>query len=297
MMKRFISLLLATLILLSYTPLALYAELNALTSMINAQTYSLGSAGTALFSGIPNIFTNPAGIRRNDKTVSALCVTHHIAMFNSKYDAVSYVFKLSGKSVAGTTAGITALLFDTGTESITGFGTVVAQKDTAVVASIAHNPGGKLTFGLNLKYVMSTLVEKYDSQILTVDTGAIFRLNPSTRIGATLQNYSQLLKPYQLPGETLVPLTLRAGISKLSKDERFIITADAVSVNNTITYSAGSEYALTRVITLRAGYNTAVGTYTLGGGIKISNFRLDYAYSPVKTFGNNHLASLTIEFY
>lgn len=161
--------------------------------------------------------------------------------------------------------------------------------------------------GLGLKYIYSKV---YDSaQSAAGDLGARLRLRPfgmPLTIAVSIQNFGKSMR-YGDRSEAL-PLTMGAAAS-LRVLKGLAINVDMIAPNdNSVHAAVGVEYRTAIApytgLAVRAGYNgmnyyqqaTGISTVTLGAGLRLRMFDVDYAWTPFGTLHNAHRFSLGYRF-
>lgn len=189
--------------------------------------------------------------------------------------------------------------------------------DVALYAGLARS-FGRFSYGANLKLVSSTLAS-YTSWGLGLDFGALYHHEKiQLTVGASLRNVGAQLTPYAPGGPRLpLPTELEAGIThklrrapfRLSLTTSNLLTLPALSTQTDNTppttwdnlarrFTFGAEILLHRAFDVRGGYNLqrraeqatqgqafALTGLTLGFGLRIHAFAVDYAYSQLHAAG------------
>jgi opacity protein-like surface antigen len=158
--------------------------------------------------------------------------------------------------------------------------------------------GNAASAGLNLK-ILSSTIETYSSFGIALDAGIIYALTDNLKIGIMAQNLGTAT-PYDT--ETiLLPTNLKIGASYDIMNTKMNKLCALVDVNiptdNLISLNAGVEYSYNNLFSVRFGYKGSdPAGITVGGGTKISNFLIDYAFVPYGELGNSHRISVTALF-
>jgi len=190
-----------------------------------------------------------------------------------------------------------------------GFGYIVWRSEEKVAkrrrrARAFGELRNEVSLGLGVKFVYSTLVEKYSAMAYAVDAGLLGKFIVGKNIlqlGVTGQNLGTKIK-FEEEGDSL-PLTVRAGAAYLmdfKQEHRLIISTEAVKPNDgDFRGSGGMEYWHREIFALRAGYKAGydLDSFTCGVGFVWKNFQLDYGWGMSGSkMGDNHRFSLTTRF-
>jgi len=162
----------------------------------------------------------------------------------------------------------------------------------------------EVSLGLAIKFLHSTLVEKYSATAFAFDVGALgkFMIGKSRlQLGVTAQNLGTKIK-FEEEGDTL-PLTVRAGGSyrmDFGKEHKFTISGEALKPNDgDFRGSGGMEYWYREIFALRAGYKVGydLGSFTCGAGLAWKDYEFNYGWGMSGSkMGDNHRFSLTARF-
>lgn len=143
----------------------------------------------------------------------------------------------------------------------------------------------QLSLGINLKYVNSTLADKYSGTALAVDLGALYKpTNSILSYGISLQNIGSQITYVNVANS--LPMVVRGGVLMKFRDaeiDSWLLTTDLVYYDSTMRCNAGIECTLFKTLALRAGYKLGYNpdTLTFGAGFMFSQINIDYAYSAI----------------
>lgn len=162
----------------------------------------------------------------------------------------------------------------------------------------------EVSIGAGIKFVHSTLVQKYSATAYAADVGALGKFIVGKNrllLGIACQNLGTKIK-FEEEGDTL-PLTVRAGAAyqmDFKQEHTLTISGEAVKPNDgDFRGSGGIEYWYREIFALRAGYKIGydLDSFTCGVGFIWKNFQLDYGWGMRATkMGDNHRFSLTTRF-
>ena len=184
--------------------------------------------------------------------------------------------------------------------------TVMSQRDVAATIGYAHNvpPGfvSKIEYasvGVSVKYLSSQLVETEQASTMALDFGAVAAINRRFRIAAAYQNLGASLKYGNEKSE--IPETARTGFAYLLVPRGLptTVVVDFPWLMNEarVNPSAGVEIQ-TGPVAFRAGYRTGVdlGGFTVGAGLSLNRFSMDYAFGLINNLNSTHRVSLSFRF-
>ncbi len=276
------------LFILLTTPTLLYAELAILEDSASARILARGYSGVAIADGINSIQLNPAGVIITNSPYE-LSGMYRKGLWETVYEFVGATVLLKNNNVVG----ISGLVFDAGKEDVTGIGEVAVQKDFVVSGTyrFAVDPK-KIHFGVNLKYIASSLAERYNIATWGVDVGILYFVKETISFGAVVRNFGEVINYNNF--EQNLPLDIRAGVALKSSKKDFVLSADTMLKNNLVYHNVGIEYILGSLLTIRGGYTTQFNTYTAGLGFRFNKISVDYAYIPIQELPPNHILSLTL---
>lgn len=183
----------------------------------------------------------------------------------------------------------------------------------ALAVSLSNTLGEGFDYGLNLKYIYSSL-DTYNASGLAFDGGIIYTSEKISdlQIGISLSNAGVILDDYTSTKEKM-PLFLRLGFSKRLEHLPLLLSASfndmTLNTGETVDilkrFSIGGEFDISQVIKLRVGYDNganqsvkSLGGRSFGGiaaglGINWKTFRFDYAYSNYGDLGSQNRLGVT----
>lgn len=283
---------------------------------VGARPIAMGNAFTAVADDINAISWNPAGLARiGSREVGA---THAELFADTRYEYVAYAHPLSNRSGGSSygTLGLGILHLSQGTiqgrdasrRPTAGF----SGSDTALSLAFGRAIGGSASLGSGLKYLSSSIGGE-SAHSVALDLGATYR--PRVRglaLGASLQNLGPGLA--FISDTNSLPLTLSVGASlRLGSGILPAMDLRTRPGDGKISAGLGMEYAALPVLSLRAGYLSALaGGLSANGaandkfgdaaglgagiGLRVSRYYLDYAFTPFGELGNVQRISLGTRF-
>ncbi len=169
--------------------------------------------------------------------------------------------------------------------------------DMNVTLTYAQIITNAFSLGINLKYIMEK-VEECSGNAFAADIGGRYHQPKSPyALGFSARNIGTSMKleseGYSLPMEFTFGAALQLNQLTIPVDLGY-------STDDGLEFSAGGEYVLAKVMSIRAGYRlgaTPGGLHGLrtGCGFMVKNIYLDYAFAPYDNLGNAHIVTLGLK--
>jgi long-subunit fatty acid transport protein len=274
-----------------------------------ARVAALNGTSVSLTNDPNLLFSNPASLSTLSRRSASVGYLKHLLDVNS--GNLSYGQSIGDYGFVG--GGI--LFVDYGSmdktdELFNVLGTFGAR-DLAVVGGWGYGLNENASIGASLKFIYSSIAD-YSSTGLALDIGALYQL-PEERItlGASILNLGTQLSTYAGAREKL-PLDMTIGMSIQPKGLPAVLSLNFHKLNEAdngffsrfAQFSVGAEFLLSENIQLRAGYNNErrtdlkLGTssglagFAFGGGVRVSDYLVDYAFTSYGAIGGLHRVSL-----
>ena len=279
----------------------------------SARAAALGGSSMSI-AGDPNgIFVNPAIIG----TISNRQISFGFFKNITDINAGNASFGQQISDIGWVGAGVQYVnygSFDRTDELDNKLGTFSAS-DLAVLLNYSNVLVENLTYGVNAKFIYSTIAD-YSSTALAVDLGFYYTVpDKLLSFGVSAVNMGRQLSTYSATRETL-PFSVSVGASKqlehlpllLSLSFHNLNFSDGSFVDRFKDFSVGGEFTLSQYAKLRVGYNnqrrqdlqlgTSAGLagFSIGGGILISGYTVDYAFNSFGAIGATHRVSVSTSF-
>jgi hypothetical protein len=185
--------------------------------------------------------------------------------------------------------------------------------ELALVAGIAAHYDDDILVGVNAKFISSSIAE-YSSTALAVDLGFLYDIpSQNLSIGGSVLNIGKQLKTYAGVNE-LLPLDVKFGITKRPEHLPVFLNIDFHQLNESddkffdrfSNFTVGAEFLMSKSLRLRVGYNNkqrqelktgttaGLGGFSLGVGLVLNEYQIDYAYNSYGDFGGIQRFSLGI---
>jgi hypothetical protein len=263
-----------------------------------ARAVGMGDAYTAVNGDASSVYWNPATIVDVDNLDVTLM--HNEWFQDIRYEYVGAVRSYGDYAIG---AAIVGLYMDD-LEARTGptaepdghFGVF----DFSVTGSYARNLTDELSVGGSVKYLTEKIDEERASGV-AVDLGGRYRVPGFTGLsaGVAVLNLGPQMKfieeKFDLPVMYKVGAALDVPVESLNGN--VVIASDAIMpADGDTKVHFGLEYEYAGMIALRFGYRTGWDNQnvSVGLGINVKNFRLDYALVPFYSeLGDTHRVSLS----
>lgn len=264
-----------------------------------ARSAALGSAYVGLADDINTLYFNPAGIGRMSYASLDTMQLNWLAGITQQQ--IAGIYPMGEWGVLGGYYSNLSTPYDKETQydgagNYDETGKKFNSEIKVVNLTYAKQISSKLSIGLGLKKIEERLFD-VKTEGTGLDAGLFYKgfMLPDLSMGLVLQNYS--LSP--LRAEEPLPQTVILGAAytfKLLGAQRMTVLGDiSFPVDNDKYYGIGLEYAINRYLSFRLGYKDKVGT-TLGGGLRLWNLKLNYAYVPYGELGTTYRVSVGYDF-
>lgn len=187
--------------------------------------------------------------------------------------------------------------------------------DIAVAVGYSNILEENLYYGASLKFIYSSIAG-YRSTGLAGDLGLLYVM-PENRIslGISVRNLGRQLSTYLGTQENL-PLDVSIGGSIVPRGIPLLLNVNIHKINEQAdnfadrfrAFGVGGEFTLSKVFQLRFGYNneqrkdlqigttTGLAGFSVGLGVNVSHYKVDYALSSLGTIGSLHRISVGTDF-
>jgi hypothetical protein len=249
------------------------------------------------------IFYNPAGLGTLTSGRASFGFLKHLLDINSGYAAYGQQFRDWGWFGIG----ISYINYGSFEETdVVGnrLGTFHAN-EFALLGGYSNLLYDVIHYGVNVKLIYSSIADSR-SAALAVDIGGMYIFEgQQITIGASLLNVGRQINAYIDTREDL-PLDLKIGISKRLEHLPLLINLDFHRLNESAedflarfrAFSVGGEFTASDALRLRFGYNNQqrqdlkIGTsaglagFSLGAGVFLGRYQIDYAFSSLGKVGS-----------
>lgn len=274
---------------------------------------ALGGSFVANSDDADVIFYNPAGLKFLDETPVSFSFVKHLLDINLASVSVSREFDGIGRFGAA----VKYINYGSFTEA-DEFGNRSGDYGAGEFAFLLGYAGkldDNFFYGSNVKFIYSG-IQDYSSTAIAFDIGLHYAVpGEDIHVAVAFQNIGTQLSSYLDTKENLpfdatlgfsgklkhLPLRVFLDFHKLNKESENIISRFK-------NFTVGGEFTLSRVLTLRVGYDNEkrkelkIGTFAgmagfnIGLGINIKDYNFNYAYSSFGEIGALHRIGVKTEF-
>jgi len=294
------------------TPLfAQQGTYNFLLTDVSARAAALNGSFVSMKDDPNVLFYNPASIGTLSVPKVSVSYVNHIMDVNA--GTLSYGQHIEGVGSVG--AGVIYMnygSFNRTDELMNVLGTFGAA-ELALIAGIAARYDDDILVGVNAKFISSSIAE-YNSTALAIDLGFLYDIpSQNLSIGGSVLNIGKQLKTYAGVNE-LLPLDVKFGITKRPEHLPIFLNIDFHQLNESSdkfldrfsNFTVGAEFLMSKSLRLRVGYNNkqrqelktgtnvGLGGFSIGVGLVLNEYQIDYAYNSYGDFGGIQRFSLGI---
>lgn len=280
-----------------------------LRNEVGARAAALNGSFTSMTNDPNLIFYNPGALTTLSQSSASAGFLKHLLDVNGGY--LSYARPVEGIGTVG--AGIIYVDYGSFTqtdESMNTLGTFGAR-DIAVLVGVGRSLDEVTSVGVNLKIIYSSIAE-FKASGIALDAGFLYQIpSQNITIGASILTLGSQLKSYDGIKEPL-PLDVSIGITKrpehlpvlLNLNFHRLADKQDKALDRLSAFSFGAEFMMSESVRLRVGYNNQqrkdlkLGTtpglagMSIGGGILLGEYIVDYAFNSYGKIGGLHRVSI-----
>ena len=277
---------------------------------LSARAAALGGTFVANNDDPDVIFYNPAGLSLLKKNPISFSFVKHLLDIN----LASLSYSTEWKGVGRIGAAVSYINYGTFTQADEN-GNKTGQfgaGETAFILGYSNSLGDDYYYGANVKFIYSSIADR-SSTAIALDLGLHYAIPSAlTDVGFAILNAGTQITEYYSTKEDL-PFDVVLGVSKKMEHLPLRLSLDFHNLNaNTSSFfkkfdafSIGAEFYLSRVLSLRFGYNNSVRNdltigsfaglagFNVGIGAIISNYEFDYGFSSMGLVGGLHRISVS----
>jgi len=270
----------------------------------------MGGAYTAVAENASAAYWNPAGLVQINKMSAIFMQASYLADINYQYAA--YAQRINSETVIAGSIMLTDIgKIDRTDVSGTALGDTFSPRDQVFSLSYSRaiqelsDKDHDLSLGVTAKYYSSKIVDTASGVAFDLGIMAYYFPTIPYRLAFVMQNLGSGPKFDQ--ERSPLPLTFKVGGS-ISPFRNLLVSVDGIIPRgNSVYAAAGAELSMEPYeksrISLRAGLDTQKMSITggtsgisLGMGMALQFFTLDYAYVPMGELGSTHRFSLSFDF-
>lgn len=232
---------------------------------------------SSTFDNAWSIFNNPAGLTGNDELVGVFGyqTIFNFAPFNTVAAAVTSPTKIGTVSF--------------GTYRF-GDNIFSSQMGSLGIAKTL----GIMSLGIKANYLQYNIQGFGRRSVFVAEMGGLATLTDNLRFGMHIYNFTQSIIAEE-SGEKL-PTLLRLSLQyKVNEEIDFYVEGEK-DVEQDPDLKVGLSYNLNGMVVLRTGFSTLTNRHSLGVGVEIKKFTIDYALKANSNIGSAHNFGLTYRF-
>jgi hypothetical protein len=296
---------------------------------VGAKAVGMGSAATATYQDVNQMFWNPAGIALKSETMQAsFSYNKWIADLSHNAAAVSYNMEGVGTFGIGFIQfGVTGIAADRDIpldpalkpfQVETNTGSTYNYSDIALQLSYGRYVIDNLSLGATVKLVSQNIDDQTVSAV-AIDFGSVYHIGVMDwTIAARFNNLGADLKFYDIAYGLPLSFSIGTALSPWSSgDNKLMVAVDAVKPQDGPQYFfTGAEFTMMNMIsvrggwklnysgtddggtTSRAGINNTIEGFSAGAGVATKfggyNVRLDYAFTQMDLLDAAHRITVSI---
>ena len=278
-----------------------------------ARTSALGGSFLTLGNDPNGIFTNPAIIGTVENRQISFGFSKLTLDINSGSASYGQTLGDDG-SIGGSVQYINYGSFTRTDELGNTLGTFTAN-DLAFTVGYSNKLNDNLYYGLSGRFISSSIAG-YSSTGLAADLGLLYVIPEKMwTFGFAVTNLGAQVKSYISTKESL-PMSVSLGASKQLEHLPLLFNFALHDINNNDggfserikSFSVGGEFTLSSIVKLRVGYNNqrrqdmklgstaGLAGFSIGTGINVKGYRLDYAFNSLGSIGATHVINLSTQF-
>ena len=266
---------------------------------IGAKARGMGGAFVGLADDPSALYWNPAGLSQLE--CPQVMFMHDRWAQDIRYEYLGCAFPIDPRNAVALAVVFLHMGEILGYDENDKPSSFFSAYDAATLLGYSRRISPRLSLGWTVKGILEKL-ENEQAHAAALDVG-FFYDSPTLSFGISLRNLGTKLKFVEK--EHPLPTSLGVGIAVRTLNNHLLLSTDADLLTDSPPASRhGIEYNFRNVLFARGGveYNTqnqnspGLTTPTVGGGIKVSEFQLDYSYSSVNFMGDLHNFSLIYRF-
>ena len=268
---------------------------------VGAEAIGMGESHVAFAHNLFASYWNPAGLSLMQR--AQLGFMHNSWFEGINHEFIGYVHPLG-------TLGVVATSF-----SYLSFGELERRDasgelkgnfrpyDLALVFSYGRKFTSDLAMGVNMKFLREQIDDK-KAQAIAFDFGGRYDVpNSQLTLGVNLQHFGTKVKFVEESFD--LPLNLKFGVAYRLLDNSIAVAADLNHPwDNDVNIGLGIEYTPITLFHLRSGYRYSLGGnelgvvsgLTVGLGLSIESYQIDYAFVSFGQLGLTHRVSVLANF-
>ncbi len=279
----------------------------------SARAAGLGGSFLSITNDPNGIFTNPAILGTIDNHKISFGFSKLLLDINA--GSASYAQNMGENGCAG--GSVQYINYGSFTQTDDDGNNIGTFKASEVAFSVGYSNklNDNLYYGITGRFIYSS-ISIYSSTGLGCDMGILYAIPEKMwTFGLSVTNLGTQLKSYLSTKESL-PTSVNIGLSKQLEHLPLLFNFALRDINNNEgsfgerfkSFSIGGEFTLSSVVKLRVGYNNQrrqdmnVGSsaglagFSIGTGITVKGYQIDYAYNSMGNIGATNLVNISTQF-
>lgn len=272
-----------------------------LNESVGARAAAMGEAFTGVAEDANTVFWNPAGMVRIKNIELLAAHTEFIHKFRDEYFAFS--MPISNQDALGINVFFSYINQLEKTTSVSSEPEYFNAYDTYLSLAWSRAFAKHCAAGISIKGIYQ-VIDTYAAWSLAGDLSFFMsEIIPSFNVGLTIKNLGLPIKFIEKSHP--LPMAAQLGAGYRLFDQKLLVTFDLCKpFQQEMSFKIGTEYNIAGMIFLRAGYKYLqfgndlgpLSGLTCGLGADISNYKIDYAYTPYAELGDVHRVAVTFPF-
>lgn len=266
---------------------------------VGAEAIAMGESHAAAADDVYATYWNPAGLSKIQQ--GQLGFMHNEWFAGIRHEYLAYAQPVGESSAIAVSASYLSYgTLERRDDQGSSLGTF-RPYDLSAAASFAASLSEQIALGVNGKWVQEQIDEQ-SAQALAFDLGAVYSMaNAPVTLGLNAQHLGTKVKYDE--ESFLLPFNLKAGASYHADSVEFVADVNRPSDDN-VSAGFGASLLVADMFHLRSGYRYRFGGNPLGGlsglslglGLSVEGYRLDYAFASLGKLGPVHRISLLTSF-
>jgi hypothetical protein len=165
--------------------------------------------------------------------------------------------------------------------------------DKKIGLSYARLFSEKVSGGIQIDYLSSTISEYGTASAFTVEAGLLVKLSKQLTTAAHIYNPVAIKSGF---ADERIPTVFQLGLSYEAGKKILLLTEAEKDIDFPARFKAGIEYKIADALHLRGGVATNPSQYSFGAGINIKDLKIDFAASYHQVLGVTPALSLNYLF-
>jgi tetratricopeptide (TPR) repeat protein len=273
-----------------------------LNEAVGTRPSAMGEAFVAVPGDMNALYWNSAGLIRSPNIELLVAHTEFIQNYRNEYFAFGMPF--TKEDAIGANFYFSYNNSFEKLASLSDEPSTFSAYDTYLGVSWSHAWDQYISSGVSIKGIYQT-IDAYSASSIAVDLGGTVQnlILPDLVFGLVIKNLGLPIKFIEQADP--LPITLEVGSSYQLFNHQLLVAFDVSKpLQQEMLFKFGAEFNLEELLFFRAGYKYyqygndlgALSGLTAGIGAEITDYKVDYTFSPYTDLGNIHRISVTFPF-